>query len=212
MLALMRGEANGRHGWVVLCYFFLGALLGLFVTTVSAVVAVGSMVAGEGEGVAGALMAALVGLVVLYIHLTHGLKRSPGQSAGAAPAVSDARSSSSSSAATSVAAVDTPPSWPRAVYFHVGALVGLIAAVSGAVGMSGAIASLLFGGPEVPEGFSEFGGYPGLPSPGQDLVKNLLIAAVGLLIMWWHLNEARKPRPLTRAGSDPSGGTTQPEA
>ena len=208
----MQGETNGRHGWVVLCYFFLGALLGLFVTTVSAVVAVGSMVAGEGEGVAGALMAALVGLVVLYIHLTQGLKRSRGRSEGSAPVASDARPSSSVSATASGAGADAPPLWPRAVYFHVGALVGLIAAVSGAVGMSGAIASLLFGGPEVPEGFSEFGGYPGLPSPGQDLVKNLLITAVGVLIMWWHLNEARKPRPLTRAGSDPSGGTTQPKA
>ena len=175
-------DAGGRHGWVVLCYFFLGALLGLFVTTVSAVFAVTSLVAGApGEFVLGAMLAAVVGVVVLYTHLTEGLKRSRAPSSATAPATGDVPPAPPGNAGV-------PPLWPSAVYFRVAALVGLIAAVSGAVGVCNALASTLLGNSDVPD----FTGYPGISNDGEDLVRGLLVAGVGLLVMWWHLNEARK--------------------
>ena len=193
---LVDGETRSKHGWVVLSYFFLGALLGLLVATVSAVVAVSSlMIDGSGKVVAGAAMKALVGGVVLYIHLTEGLKRSRIQAHGEqvarmAAASGDAPSPPQSSPPPPPAAgVDAPPLWPSAVYFRVAALVGLIAAVSGAVGMCEAMASALFGGSDVPDPFS---GYPGVGNNGEAFFGDLLVTGVGLLVMWWHLNEAKK--------------------
>jgi hypothetical protein len=185
------GGAQGRHGWVVLSYFFLGALLGLFVTTISAIFFVNALLLGGGGGevTGGAVLAALVGLVVLYTHLTQGLKLSREQFQGEQASGDAATGSQSTPPPPPQATSNTTPLWPGAVYFRVAALVGLITAVAGAVGMSGAIASEIFGGSDIPQDFT---GYPGLVDNKEAILSGLLTTVVGLLVMWWHLTEARK--------------------
>jgi hypothetical protein len=183
---------GGRHGWVALSYFFLGALLGLVVTTISGVVLVSSLVVGGGDVAAGAVLSALVGAVVLFTHLVEGLKRSGIQAAGetgaaVGPPSGDAPPTSQEPPAPP-AASGGAPLWPSAVYWRVAALVGLIVAVVGAVGVCDAIASQIFA-PDVPGTFSEFAPPT---NNNQDLVQGLLVTGVGLLVMWWHLSEARK--------------------
>jgi glucokinase len=182
------GGGQGRHGWVVLAYFFIAALLGLFVTTIAAIFLLNALVlggSGGGEVAGGAVLSGLVGLVVLYTHLTQGLKLSREQL-------------SSEHVPAAAASEPTPPppppsnrapSWPGAVYFRLGALVGLITAVAGGVGMCNAIARQIFGNAGVSANFSDF-------SPVVDnkeaILASVLTTLVGLLVMWWHLAAARK--------------------
>lgn len=176
---------GGKHDWVSLSYFFLGALLGLFVATVSAVILVTSMIAGGGDIAAGAVLSGIVGAVVLATHLSEGLKRSRASALAQPSAVS----SEGGPSAPPPAAPPQTPLWPSAVYFRVAAHVGLIAAVSGASGVCNGLASELFGESAAPEGFT---GFTSLMNPREELFSSLLTTGVGLVVMWWHLSEARK--------------------
>jgi hypothetical protein len=192
MLHDMAGEVQSRHGWVALSYFFLGALFGLVVTTISLVVAVISMIASSGEALFGAFMSAAIGAGVLYFHLTEGLKRSQVQAASI-----DLSTAPPPPPAGAVAEqpAGRAPLWPAAVYFRFAALIGLIVAVSGAISVTSAIASALFGNDlsQFGAGFTTFpGAIPGFSTTGESFARGLLTTGIGVLIMWWHLTEARK--------------------